>query len=96
MVDGSIQKAASKDEVARALKFAGLQQDSLSRGSHPDTGRQSWVLDGTIQQYSAFLVALAIQFRFASALEPIIDSVQVENRPDGDTLFWINGLTVYA
>lgn len=96
MTQETVRKVILEEGITRALEFAGLQRDTLSLGSHPDTGEQSWVLNGTIQQYSAFLIALAVQYRSASALEPIVDSVQIENRPDGDTLFWIRDLAVQA
>lgn len=96
MTQQGVQKTILEKEISRALTFAGLDRTSLSLGAHPDTGEQSWVLDATIQQYSAFLVALAVHFRSASSLESIVDSVQIENRPDGDTLFWINDLAIPA
>lgn len=80
----------------RALEFAGLDAEALSIGPHPDTGQPSWVLDATIQQYSAFLASLAVQFKSASRLESIIDTVQIENRTNGDTLFWIPDFVVDA
>lgn len=82
--------------VEDALGFAGLPLEALSTGAHPDTGDAAWVLDATIQQYSAFLVALAVQYRTAGDMANIVDSVQIENKTNGDTLFWITDLSVPA
>lgn len=94
MDQGNGREVTLSDATNRALAFAGLKPEALRLGPHPDTGESSWVLDATIQQYSGFLAALTAQFRMASRMAPIIDSVQIENRTDGDTLFWISDFGV--
>lgn len=94
MPQQSIQKTNLNNRVTWALGYAGIAHEALSLRPHPDTGKTCWALDATIQQYSAFLISLAKQSEAASMLDPIVDSVQIENRPDGDTWFWIKSLDI--
>jgi hypothetical protein len=82
------------DAIERSLEFAGLPWESLRRGSHPDSGDDCLFLEGTIQQYSAFLVALAVQHRGAGRMSFLVDQVQLQTDNEGDTRFWMPGLTV--
>lgn len=81
--------------VEGALQFAGLHADALKKGYHPDTGRDCLYLEADIQQYSAFLVALAVQYRTADRLVFLADQVQLQYQDgSGDTRFWLPGVEV--
>lgn len=87
--------------VQQALDYADLRRADLFWGPHPDTGQRCAVLDATIRQYSLFLVVLSAQFRRHTEnvgahreLDALCDTVQMENREDGDVRFWMPGLTV--
>lgn len=81
-------------EVRMALGFAGLDGTALKSGPHPDSGEECLRLVADVRQYSAFLVALAVQRRAADELSFLADQVQIEHDSNGDTRFWLPGLTI--
>lgn len=81
--------------IEGAMQFAGLEPEALKRGSHPDNGYDCLYLEADIQQYSAFLVALAVQYRTADRLTFLADQVQLQYQDrTGDTRFWLPGVEV--
>lgn len=77
-----------------ALEYAGLGPESLAYGSDPDTGQDCLYLDADIQQYSAFLVGLAVQCRFADELAPLIGSVRLQFDGPAGNRYWLPGMRV--
>jgi len=77
-----------------ALGFAGLTWSKLHTGTHPDDGTACMWLEADIKEYSAFLAALAVQYRTAEELSFLVDRVQVEHDSSGDTRFWLPGLEI--
>lgn len=75
--------------VDRALMFANLESDSLKRGPDPDSGADCLYLEADIREYSAFLVALSVQYRHADDLLVLADRVQLQHTEAGDTRFWL-------
>lgn len=82
------------DTVKRALTFANLTPSDLKRDAHPDDGTSCLYLEADIQQYSAFLAALAVQYRSADDLLVLADRVRLQHTPSGDTRFWLPGVQV--
>jgi hypothetical protein len=74
--------------IAKALEYAGLEQGALKSGAHPDDGGNCLYMRATIQQYSAFLAALAVQYRTADGTAPITGRVRLDIDNDGDSRFW--------
>lgn len=89
-----VKKRLAEDTVARALEFAKLNRQALKTGWSVDDGTECLYLEADIQQYSAFLVALAVQFRTADELDFLTGQVQSQYRADGDSKFWLPGLTI--
>lgn len=79
------------------LGEAGLASGDLTWGSHPDTGTECLVLSAAIQQYGQFLVALGARLKAphgpTGMAMLIAGDVQMEQRLDGNTWFWLQGLT---
>lgn len=82
------------DTVKRALTFANLTLSNLKKDAHPDDGTECLYLEADIRQYSAFLVALAVQYRRADGLLPLADRVRLQHTQSGDTRFWMPGVHV--
>lgn len=80
--------------IQGAMGFAGLEESALKTGAHPDNGRDCLYLEADIQQYSAFLTALAVQYRTADRLAFLVDQVQLQYDGKGDTRFWLPGVEV--
>jgi len=80
--------------IEGALAFAGLGEHTLKRGPHPDSGQDCLYLEADIQQYSAFLAALAVQYRTADRLAFLADQVQLQVNGKGDSRFWLPGVEV--
>lgn len=87
-------KVFPRTAIMRALEYAGLRQSDMKAGPHPDTGQDCLYLEATIQQYSAFLAALAVQYRTAEDMTGITDTVQIQTDSSGDSRFWIPGVRV--
>lgn len=81
-------------QVQAALDFAGLGRGAFRQAPHPDNGYTCTYLKADIQEYSAFLAALAIQCRAADVLAPLVDQVQLQYDSSGDTRFWLPGLAI--
>jgi hypothetical protein len=93
----STEKASGRihpDAVKAALKFAKLDWMKVKRGGHPDSGEDCLYLEADVQQYSAFLAALAVQSRTADAIGFLVDQVQLQETDTGDTRFWFPGVVV--
>mgnify|MGYP001610562467 FL=1 len=71
------------------MMFANLESESMKRGSHPDSGADCLYLEADIREYSAFLVALAVQYRHADDLLVLADRAQLQHTEAGDTRFWL-------
>jgi len=84
----------SRDAVGRALTYANLTWQGIKRGPHPDNGTDCVYLEADVREYSAFLVALAVQYRHADDLLVLADRVQLQHTETGDTRFWIPGMSV--
>lgn len=80
--------------IQGAMGFAGLEASALKTGAHPDNGQDCLHLEADIQQYSAFLTALAVQYRTADRLTFLVDQVQLQYDGKGDTRFWLPGVEV--
>lgn len=80
--------------IQGAMGFAGLDASALKTGAHPDTGRDCLYLEADIQQYSAFLTALAVQYRTADRLTFLVDQVQLQYDHRENTRFWLPGVEV--
>lgn len=80
--------------VVAAMTFAGLPPETLQSGADPDTGFQCLYLEADIQQYSAFLAALAVQYQTATRLTFLFDQVKVQSDRRGNTRFWLPGVEV--
>lgn len=80
--------------MVKALEYAGLKQTAMKSGPHPDHGGDCLYLEATIQQYSAFLTALAVQHRTADAMSGVTEQVQLQTGSSGDTRFWLPGVSV--
>lgn len=84
--------------VEQALGFARLDVSALRRGPHPDTGEEHVALSATVNEYSIFLLGLAVQFRTlhgawaGHALASLAEGVQLEMSSDGETRFWFSGI----
>lgn len=96
-VDAKTYIRIQPDAAERALKFANLDWPSLKRGPHPDSGEDCLYLEADIREYSAFLVALTVQYRNeAEAIVGFADRVQLQHTESGDTRFWIPGIGVQS
>jgi hypothetical protein len=82
------------DAVDRALTLANVAWTDLKRGSHPDTGAECLYLDIGVREYSAFLVALAVQYRHVDDLIGVADRVRLQHTKEGDTRFWLPGVVI--
>jgi len=89
-----VSNPIAADSFRLALSFAGLTWSKLHTGSHPDSGAGCLWLEADIREYSAFLTALAVQFRSADELAFLTDRVQIEHDSNGDTRFWMPGLEI--
>lgn len=78
--------------VKAALEYAGLPQDALTVGSHPDSGQECLCLAADIRQYSAFLACLTLHHGEIRALTPLIGGVQSTHDEQGDMRLWFSGL----
>lgn len=84
--------------VEQALGFARLDASALRRGAHPDTGDERLMLSATVNEYSIFLLGLAVQFRTihgawaGHALASLAEGVQLEMTSGGETRFWFSGV----
>lgn len=83
-----------ENQVANALEFAGLTQDAFRREPHFDSGIPCTYLRADIQEYSAFIAALAVQCRLADIMTPLVDQVQLQYDSSGDTRFWMPGIAI--
>jgi len=95
-VDSDTRISLSRDAVGRALTFANLTWQAVQRGPHPDNGTGCIYLEADVREYSAFLVALAVQYRHADHLLVLADRVQLQHTEAGDTRFWVPGLSVHG
>lgn len=82
------------ESFGQALTFANLGWSKMKRGSHPDNGTDCLYLEADVREYSAFLVALTIQYRHADDLVILADGVQLQHTESGDTRFWLPGVQV--
>lgn len=80
--------------IDRALTFANLEPQCMGLGSHPDTGKDCLRLEADVREYSAFLVAMAVQYRHADDLLVLADRVQLQHTETGDTRFWFPGVRI--
>lgn len=94
MADDTVVIGLGRDALDLALEFAGLGRMDLTYGSHPDSGKRCLFLRADVRQYSAFLVALAVQQRSAGSLAHLVDLVQIEHDSNGDTRFWLPSLSI--
>lgn len=83
-----------RDTVGRALALAELTWSNLNTGHHPDDGLDCLYLEADIREYSAFLVALAVQYRHVDNLLVLADQVRLQHTETGDTRFWLPGVRV--
>lgn len=83
-----------KDQVDNALEFAGLSWGAFKQEPHFDSGFLCTYLKADIQEYSAFIAALAVQCRLADIMAPLVDQVQLQHDGDGDTRFWMPGIAI--
>ena len=81
-------------QVENALEFAGLTRDAFQRGPHFDNGHLCTYLKADIQEYSAFIAALAVQCRLVDVMVPLVDRVQLQYDGNGDTRFWMPGFAI--
>lgn len=95
-MDSDIRVSLSRDAVGRALTYANLTWQGIKRGPHPDNGADCVYLEADVREYSAFLVALAVQYRHADELLVLADRVQLQHAETGDTRFWVPGLSVHG
>lgn len=93
-MEKTVSNPISADSIRLALDFSGLTWNKLHTGAHPDTGAECLWLEADIQEYSAFLVALAVQYRAADELSFLTDQVRIEHDRSGDTRFWLPGLKI--
>src|ERR1044072_8416910 len=86
----------SRDAVGRALTYANLTWQGIKRGPHPDNGTDCVYLEADVREYSAFLVALAVQYRHADDLLVLADRGHPQHTERGDPRFWIPGMSVHG
>ena len=94
MTADTTSRQMQSDAMTRALEFAGLSWDDVRSGQHPDDGTLCAWLAADIQQYTAFVIGLAVQQRTAAALSFLADRVQLEHDSNGDTRFWMPGMKI--
>lgn len=82
------------DAVDRALTLANVNWTDLKRGSHPDTGADCLYLEIGVREYSAFLVALAVQYQHVDDLLGLADRVRLQHTEAGDTRFWLPDVVI--
>jgi len=83
--------------LLQVMQIAGIDPVALRADAHPDTGQPSTRLDVTIQQYSVFLVKLAIFFghhEVRNFVDELAGNVQLAMDRDGETTFWLNGINL--
>lgn len=80
--------------INSALRYARLGPESLAYGSSPDTGQACLYLDADIQQYSALLVALAVQCRSADDLDFLTGSVRLQYDGPTGNRYWLPGVRI--
>lgn len=83
-----------RSQVENALTFAGLEWGAFRQEPHFDSGILCTYLKADIQEYSAFIVALAVQCRMADIMAPLADQVQLQYDDEGDTRFWLPGIAI--
>lgn len=83
-----------EEQVSNALEFAGLAWSAFKQGPHFDSGYLCTYLKADVQEYSAFIAALAVQCRLADVMAPLVDQVQLQYDGEGDTRFWMPGIAI--
>ncbi|MCP9209615.1 hypothetical protein [Streptomyces cucumeris] len=93
---GDSQNVFPEGVIAESLAQAGLDRAHLGVGHHPDSGHDCLRLEGTIQQYSAFLVNLVLRLRgeAASRAVALAETVQLQMDECADTRFWLPGVRI--
>lgn len=94
MATDTENRVIPSEVIDGAMAFARLDATTLKRGPHPDNGFDCFRLEADIQQYSAFLAALTVQYRSADEVAFLVDQVQIQHDVNGDTLFWLPGVDV--